>query len=211
MILHDHGMNTAELNRRIENLLRLGTIAEVDHAARKIRIKTGTLTTTWLPWPADIGRNYKRWRPLRVGTQVLIACISGDPAQAQIIGTLYTDNVNSPSTDENIDLIQFDDGTQLQYDSNSHHLSADCVGTVLIKSPSTVTIDAPDTNIKGKLTVDGLLTYKGGMAGSGGTGATAVIEGDIEIDQGDVTADGVTLKGHTHTGDSGGQTSEPNP
>lgn len=209
MVVHDHGMDTADINRRIENLIRLGTIAEVDHAARKIRVNSGALTTDWLPWPADVGRNYIRWRPLRVGTQVIIACISGDPAQAQIIGTLYTETLTSPSTDPDVDRIEFDDGTALQYNSDTHQLLIDCVGPVLVKSPNNVTLDTPQTNVKGKLDVDGLLTYKGGMAGSGGTGATAQITGDVEITTGDLTADGISVKHHTHPGDSGGTTGGP--
>ena len=97
-------MNIADLNRRIESLIRLGTIAQVDHGARTLRVQSGGLLTDWLPWPAEIGRNYRRWRPLRVGTQVIIACPSGDPAQALVIGTLYTDVIASPGIDPDIEI-----------------------------------------------------------------------------------------------------------
>jgi phage baseplate assembly protein V len=199
-------MNTADLNRRIESLIRLGTIAQVDHAARKLRVQTGGLLTGWLPWPAEVGRNYRRWRPLRTGTQVVLACPSGDPAQAVVVQILYTDLVNSPSTDPDLDVIQFDDGTVIQYDSGSSHLTADCVGNVTVKTPTLVTIDSPQTTVTGKLTVEGLLTYLAGMSGSGGSGATASIEGNVQISGGDLTADSISLKQHTHPGDSGGTT-----
>jgi len=119
-------MKTADINRRLENLLRLGSIAEVNHSARKVRVHSGALLTNWLDWPADIGRNYKRWRPLRVGTQVLLGCISGDPAQAQIIGTLFSNDFPSPSTEPEVDLIAFDDGSYLQHhaDTGLLHLHA---------------------------------------------------------------------------------------
>jgi phage baseplate assembly protein V len=199
-------MNTADLNRRIESLIRLGTIDQVDHAARKLRVKTGGLLTGWLPWPAEVGRNYRRWRPLRTGTQVVLACPSGDPAQAVIIQILYTSALDAPSTSPDIDLIKFDDGTVIQYDSSSHHLTADCVGNVTVKTPTLVTIDSPQTTVKGKLTVEGLLTYLAGMAGSGGSGSAAAIQGNVKITGGDLTADGISLKSHTHPGDSGGTT-----
>jgi phage baseplate assembly protein V len=42
----------AELARLIENLVRLGTIAEVDVAKVRVRVKSGSITTNWLPWLA---------------------------------------------------------------------------------------------------------------------------------------------------------------
>ncbi|WMR36092.1 phage baseplate assembly protein V, partial [Metapseudomonas otitidis] len=40
----------ATLARLLENLIRLGTIAEVDHAAARVRVQSGQLLTGWLPW-----------------------------------------------------------------------------------------------------------------------------------------------------------------
>ncbi|MFN3881497.1 MAG: phage baseplate assembly protein V [Nitrincola lacisaponensis] len=199
-------MNIADLNRRLESLIRLGSIAEVDHAGRKLRVKTGGLLTGWLPWPAEVGRNYRRWRPLRTGTQVVLACPSGDPAQAVIIQILYTTVLNAPSADPDVDLIQFNDGSIIQYDSSNSHLIAECVGDVTVKSPSEVKIDSPKTIVTGELSVEGLLIYKSGMSGSGGSGTTASIQGNVQITNGDLTADNISLKQHTHPGDSGGTT-----
>lgn len=126
-------MNTADLTRRLDNLIRLGTIAETDHEARLLRIQSGELLTDWLPWPTEMGRNYRRWRPLRIGTQVVLACPSGDPAQALIIGMLYSDALDSPGTDEHQDLIEFDDGTRIQYDSAAHRLSIDVHGDAAVQ------------------------------------------------------------------------------
>lgn len=148
-------MDTADLNRRLENLLRLGTIAEVDHAARKVRVQSGELTGNWLDWPAEIGRNYKRWRPLREGTQVLIGCISGDPAQAQIIGMLYTDAIASPSTDEEIDLIQFDDGSYIKHNHTARLLEFHSAGELKL-SGEQITIVGPVTQSGGDMTSDGI-------------------------------------------------------
>lgn len=212
--MNTSSINTAELNRRLENLLRLGTIAEVDEDARVLRVASGALTTDWLPWPADIGRNYKRWMPLRLGTQVILGSISGDPAQALIIGMLYTEALNSPSTDPDIDLIAFDDGTLVQHNSNSHKTTISSAGDVEIISPSQVTlncptlvtIDSPQTNVTGQLTVAGLFTYQAGMAGSGGGGVSAQISGNMQITGGDVSVDGISVKGHTHPENDGGST-----
>lgn len=65
---------------------------------------------------------------------------------------------------------------------------------------SSVNIDAPTT------TVTGLLAVQGGMTVAGGSGAS--VDGSLTA-TGDVTASGISLNSHTHTGDSGGTTSGP--
>jgi len=80
------------------------------------------------------------------------------------------------------------------------------VGETIIKADAGATIKAPsillDTDAArctGTLTVDKLLTYKGGMAGSGGSGgAAAVITGKVRVTE-DVEAGGISFVGHTHT------------
>ncbi len=82
-------------------------------------------------------------------------------------------------------------------------LQATISGSASIKAAS-VLVDAPSTHITGTLTVDGLITGKGGMAVSGGSGAS--VSGNMKVSGGDVTADSISLKNHTHPGDSGGTT-----
>jgi phage baseplate assembly protein V len=199
-------MNTAEILRRLQNIIRLGTIAEVNNAARLLRVQSGDLLTNWLPWPAEVGNNFIRWRPLALGTQVVLACEGGEVEQAVIIGMLYTNSLNSPSTNHAVDMVRFNDGTTIQHDSSSSHTTVDSAGDVSVISPSLVTLDCPQTTVTGQLLVKGKLTYQAGMAGSGGGSSSATISGNVNITNGDVTADGVSLKGHTHQGDSGGST-----
>lgn len=102
----------------------------------------------------------------------------------------------------------------LQCDGN---LTADAVGnasvtvggTTTVNSAGNVSITAPLTTVNGPLTVTGLLTYQGGLAGSGGGGSA--ITGNLAITSGNVTADGVGLKTHHHTGvqTGGGNTGGP--
>ncbi len=44
------GMPNEELARLLQNMIRLGTIVEVDHVGRVARVQTGGLTTNWLKW-----------------------------------------------------------------------------------------------------------------------------------------------------------------
>lgn len=45
----------ATLARLLENLIRLSTVAAVDHATQRVRVQTGTLLTGWLPWLSPLG------------------------------------------------------------------------------------------------------------------------------------------------------------
>ena len=110
----------AELERKLENLISIGKVVEVDYPAKKLRVnieqdEDQELTSFWMPIPAEIGRNFKRWLPVRFGTQMILACPLGHVANAVPIGMLYTQDFDSPSTDEEIDLILFDDDSYIGY------------------------------------------------------------------------------------------------
>jgi phage baseplate assembly protein V len=135
-------MNNADIERRLENLLRIGTISAVNHQDKLVKVSTGKLVTQWLPWPADIGKNYIRWRPLRLNTQVILACISGDPAQATIIGTLYSNDLTPLSCDPNIDVIAFDDGSFIEHHQGNKTLKLHSAGDFIITAAGSIDITA---------------------------------------------------------------------
>jgi phage baseplate assembly protein V len=122
----------AELQRKFAALVIFGTVSEVDHAAKKLRVAEGALTTGWLPYPADTGRNYKRWRPVKVGQQFIVLCRAGDPSQGVIVGELYHNANDAPSTDENIDLIQFENGNSIQHNVATGAITITAVGNVIV-------------------------------------------------------------------------------
>ncbi|WP_018692281.1 phage baseplate assembly protein V [Algicola sagamiensis] len=140
--------NIAELERQMLNVVRLGKILEVDHAKREVLIKLGE-NRALVPWPCDIGLNYIRWQPLRVGTQVVLVCSCGDLAQARIVGMLYTNDLPPPSTDEHVDILQFNDGSMMKYDSSKSEMTVKSVGNLTIKVDGDVTIDASQIALNG--------------------------------------------------------------
>jgi len=82
--------------------------------------------------------------------------------------------------------------------------------TANINASSSTTIDTPQTTVTGDMLVQGTFTYTSGMIGSGTAGgSTASITGSVSV-TGDVTAGGISVMNHAHTGDSGGTTSPPN-
>jgi len=68
-----------------------------------------------------------------------------------------------------------------------------------------------DFTINGNTIKNGNLTITGNITIAGGGSGTVNASGcTINLSGGDVVADGISLKNHTHTGDSGGTTSPPN-
>ena len=86
--------------------------------------------------------------------------------------------------------------------------------TATVNASSSLTVDSPQSIFTGNvaiqknLTVIGHISGSSGMSISGGTGgATATFQGSIQVSD-DVTASGISLKSHTHTGVHG-ETSGP--
>lgn len=77
--------------------------------------------------------------------------------------------------------------------------------TATINASASTTIDTPSTHITGTLQVDKLITGSGGLSVTGGSGASIQCSGNMTLDgtidaTGDVTAGGISLQNHTHTG-----------
>src|SRR5205085_2193946 len=77
-----HGVTTTELIRRLEQLLRYGTVAEVDLGAARCRVKSGELLSNWVPWFAQRAGQTRHWSPPTVGEQCLLLSPGGDTAAA---------------------------------------------------------------------------------------------------------------------------------
>jgi phage gp45-like len=75
-----------------------------------------------------------------------------------------------------------------------------------VHAAGSVTLDTPSTHMTGNLQVDGNMGVTGSMAvqGQGSSGAVSTFAGTIQVTGGDVKADGIGLKSHTHTDPQGG-------
>lgn len=77
----------------------------------------------------------------------------------------------------------------------------------ILKAPKKVTIDSPETLIKGDVHIEGFVQWDKYAQGESGP---AVIQGGLKNTGGEIVSNGITLETHTHRGDSGGITGEPN-
>lgn len=216
-------MDMADLSRQLENLIRIGTVAEVNHATRRVRVESGGLRTGWLKWRVGRAGATRHWDPPTVGEQVLILSPSGELANGIVLPGIYCDDHDSPSNSPSEHVMDFPDGARITYDHANGALSATGIQTALVQAAQSVTADTPmthvtgnvvidgDTHMKGTLLVDGLITYKAGMTGEGGDAGTE-ITGTITHNGGQLSSNGVVLHSHTHSGvvPGGANTGGPN-
>ena len=105
------------------------------------------------------------------------------------LGAIYNDADPVPATSRDLHVLQYSNGTRIQHNRKT--------GDVLVKTNGVVTIDA-DCVVQKTLTVNGLLTYTAGMAGSGGGANAATITGSLKA-TGDISAGAISLQNHVHT------------
>lgn len=137
---HDHP-------RRLDNLLRLGTIAEVDYANATARVTAGGITTDFLPWITCRAGDVKTWSPVSVGEQVLILAVSGEFNSGLILAGVYASNAPNQSKDEFS--IHFPDSCVIRYNHASGHLSVENCKTATIQATQSITAETPSFTCTG--------------------------------------------------------------
>ncbi|SDU87992.1 phage baseplate assembly protein V [Pseudomonas mucidolens] len=192
MKLHPHArgatigaMNDlAALSRLLENLIRFGVIAAVQMEPPRVKVKTGTLTTAWLPWLAQRAGTDREWDPPTVNEQVILFSPSGQLANAIVVTGVFSDHIPANGNRAGLHRRTYADGTVIEYDSVAHHLNATLV-------------DGGTTNLisKGGINLVGDITHQGDYTQTGNQNVTGKVTVSI-----DVVAAGVSLVKHPHTG-----------
>jgi phage baseplate assembly protein gpV len=128
------GMAGAEADRRIANVIQLGTIVSINNATATARVQIGDLQT------ADIsvmqlrsGAIKMHWMP-SVGEQVSVLAPSGDMARAFVMGSLPIDG-NAVAPDEGSPTMDLGGGTLR------------VIGNLFVEGDITVTGDVTASNI----------------------------------------------------------------
>ena len=162
------------------------------------RIQQGTAAIIMNPRPGDIGVFICSKRDISNVSQGKQPGPPGStrsfsPSDAVMVGSIHTQvpTYYIDFTDQDKILIHAPAGVTIESDT-----------AVTVKAPQ-VTIDAAETTIKGHVTVEGGLNVAGGSG--------AAVDGSLTT-TGDVTADGISLTSHTHSGvtPGGGNTGGPN-
>lgn len=149
-------MNTAELSRLIENLIRLGTIEEIDLSACCARVKTGKLLSGWLPWSTLRAGTTRTWNPPSIGEQVLILSPSGNPAAGVILMGVLSAVHSAPSSSADEHVTSYPDGATIAYNHLTGALLASGLKTARIQAATRVDVDCPETHFSGDAIIGGI-------------------------------------------------------
>lgn len=162
---------SAELHRRLENLIRFGTIKAIypDQPFTTVTVTIGAITTGKLRFLTLRAGKTKTWDPPSVGEEVMVLSPSGVLEMGVAIAGFNNQDNPSPSDDPNKTIRVFEDGCLLSYDIKNHHLEA------VLPEGGTCDITA-DVKINGKLEVSETI-----HAGADITTDKDVIAGEISL------------------------------
>jgi len=193
-----------ELERRINNLIQVGTVVEIDESRALARVNILGRVTDFLPVKM-IGNNFvKVFIPIRINEQVLVVCPFGNANSGFIIPSIFNVNCKEPSgSNPDTAIIEFAGGVRIDSDGKTINITAP-VNVNVTATTATVTaantIITSETTNNGNVTINGDLTVNGNIAmnGADGGGGIAEITGDLKV-SGIIYDSKGDLTNHTHS------------
>lgn len=163
-----------EIERALSRLVMIATVKETDAVNRRLKVVYGDekAESGWVPWPAEYGRNFTRWKPVRTGAQVVLLSPGGDLSRAVIAGQLYTADITPPADSDTLDVVEYQDGTRIEYNSETKALSINCAGAVTVASAGDVEVTATGA---AKVTATGNVEVTGAAVKLNGGAAGGVV------------------------------------
>lgn len=152
----------AELRRRLDNMIRPGTIYAVDHVRTRCRVKTGNIITGWLRYFVDRAGSVRRHSAPTLGEQCVVLSPSGEMAAGFVLIGINCDQFLSPSDNPDLNSTTYADGTWIGYDMGSKDL------TVIMTEGGRIVLEAPaGVKLTGNLDIDGKVTSSGDVVAGG--------------------------------------------
>jgi phage baseplate assembly protein V len=215
-----------ELERRLSNTIRPGTVLEADYAKARLRVTMGDNTSAWLPWLTSRAGEDRTWHAPEVGEQVIVMAPAGELSAGYVMpGGVYKNDYPANADKAEISRTTYKDGAILEYDRENHtHLLQLPEGSATVKvgdnaqteiTPSKITAKVGD-DAKTEITSDKILAQIGSDAKSeitaskithtlGSSSKIEVTSGSVKITVGETTLEiasgGITITGNvTQTG-----------
>ncbi|HIE0016152.1 TPA: phage baseplate assembly protein V [Serratia marcescens] len=210
-------MNTDnfDIQRLVRNLIRIGTVSELDLERGRCRVATGGNLTDWLNWLTGRAGDARSWWAPSIGEQVLVLSLGGELETAFVLPGVFSDAHPAPSASEQAAHIAFPDGAVLEYEPATGALKAVGIKSATIEAAERITLTAPNITCiaSGKITLDApevectqQLTTGTIAIHQGGS-----MTGDLNHTGGSISSNGIVVHTHTHGGvqNGGGQTDKP--
>ncbi len=181
-------------------MIRFGKVVAVDDKNAKVRVKiedADAVVTYWLPVLHQRSQDDKHYWLPDVGELVVCAFYEDDWDTGVVLGAIYNEKDQTPAKTRDKFVMQFKDGTRIEYDRKAHKLHISVQGEILIEATGNVNITAESVEITlsngvkinastcdeqvsihtlgGDLTVDGNLTVSGDINAIGNVQSGGVV------------------------------------
>ena len=195
----------ADANRRLENIVRFGTIKTINPSKPipRVIVNLGDIETPEIRCLNIRSGDDSTWDMPSINEECVVISPCGDigPTSFVLYG-FYNDDHPAPSDDLNKKIRMFADGCVIAYDVAAHHLSAvlPSGGTAVLTADGGDTVNG-DTTINGNLQVNGSTAMTGNNTVSG----SQLVQGSRHSSgqfstEADVTAGNISLKNHKTSG-----------
>lgn len=195
----------ADLRRRVDRLLRTGTVTEVDAARARVRVRYAPspdeAVTGWLPWlTARAGADRDWWAP-SPGEGVLILAPSGELAAAVVLPALYQAARPAPSGAPDRHVVVYASGARVEHDGAAKTF------TVTSAAGNAVTVDdGGNVRADGNVTAGGDVVAGGNVTAGGDVRAGGDVKagGDVADARGSLADARTVFNAHVHNPPIGG-------
>jgi len=155
----------AELERRLANVIRIGTVIAADYSGAKVIVRCDDIRTDWLPWITHRAGNDRDWWAPDIGEQVLVLAPSGQMDAAVVLPALYSDASPEPAASADIHTIRYGNGDTVTHDRAAGSWHVQCAGPVTVVAGGAVTVQAPSVTLDTpQTTCTGHLTVQAGLS-----------------------------------------------
>ncbi len=182
---------------------RLGTVVAYnpDDYTVKVAIQPEGVHTGWIPLGAAwVGNGWGMFAPPSGGELVEVEFQEGSPESGIAVARLFNDEERPLPVPGGEFWLVHRLGASFKLTNDGAGTFSDGHGaSVRLNGDGTITSEGAWTH-GGSMTVVGEIVGQGGMAISGGTGASMSVSGDLHVTGGDVVADTISLKTHKHGG-----------
>ena len=164
-----------EIMRLITNLIRTGTVTEVDQDNWLCRVKTGELETNWINWLTLRAGNSRTWWKPSVGEQVVLFSLGGNLETAFALPAVYSNQFPPPSNSEDGSVTEYPDGGWFEYEPETGRWYVRGIKSMVIEAADNVTfktenfvVEADTTRINSNVVINGAVNQGGGPMDSNG-------------------------------------------
>jgi phage baseplate assembly protein V len=114
------------LEQKLNNVVRDGTVEEVQSSPPRCRVRSGKLLTDWLPWYSFRAGATSVWSSPSIGEQCTVLSPSGNLAAGKVLRGIPCESYPLPTGATGDTVIQFPDGHTLTHSAEAHEFRLSC-------------------------------------------------------------------------------------